>query len=93
MWQRRKMGFNTSIAIVSGFTASLSSVQIDSQSIEIKGIREINCADGDTTVCLFTVANADLENPDLGFVMSFPVFGNVDGQQVIRPAVSFSTDR
>lgn len=74
------------------FSVSLSSVQIETNedggnSIEIKGIPNVDCSIAQTAVCRFAVFASLLESPDLGFLITSPVYANVNGQQVSMPAV------
>lgn len=73
----------------SDFTATLSTVQIEENSTEIKGVRKISCDTHQTIVCAFTVSDTALQNPDLGFVLDFQVFSNVNGQKMPMPSASF----
>lgn len=74
----------------SRFTVFLSSVQVKYKgtAITIKGIRKVDCTAKQTIVCDFTIPNAALENPDLGFVLEVPVFVNRNGKQIPMPSSS-----
>ncbi len=73
----------------SDFTAALSTVQIEENSTEIRGIRDIDCDTHQTIVCAFTVSDTALQDPDLAFVLDFQAFSNVNGQKMPMPSASF----
>jgi hypothetical protein len=71
----------------SKLTAALSSVQIETEGTAITGIRPLDCTTGQTMMCSFTVSDVMLENPDLGFVLTIPVFITSNGQKIAMPSV------
>jgi hypothetical protein len=61
------------------FTASSSSVRIESDSTDITDVRQLDCTTEQTVVCSFTVPDIMLETLDLEFVLTIPVFINNNG--------------